>query len=543
MKLLEKISSRISPLWLMPITAIFIVIWLIYRGYVNSGTEVVIEFNAGDKILAGKTNLEYKGIEIGKVTAVDIQPNNVNKVLVTAKFKKGADILARDGTSFWIVKPKVGINEISGLETILSGIFIEVRPPAFITMKEFLKRGLKTKFVGLTSAPNDENPISGEKFEFYSSKKGGLDVGSGIYFRDVKIGQIQEIALLEDHSAVKFKGIIYDEYKKLSEYPFYLWRQGVLDIKFNLNQISFKTTTFKSFIEGRMELGIFTFASAANKKRKTLKLYDSEALAQKEYIRSTGGKEIVLEVSDNNKILEGGPIYYKNIIVGELGKFKLDVEKDKNTISAYIFPEYARLLKNESMFWPVFDVSASLEKTTLKVNIPLVAHMFNGGVEFENIENANSLNKNGSFLLFSSKQAALHAIESAKPVLHLILKSQDRKSLEIGSPVTYRQIQVGKVTAIKLSSNSKEVEIYVAIDREFAHLIKKESRFWVTSGFRAKLGFSGLKMETDSLTSLVSGGIAFATPTEKYGVSAKSNEAYKLYDEPEKEWLKWAPAL
>lgn len=292
-----------------------------------------------------------------------------------------------------------------------------------------------------------------------------------------------------------------------------------------------------------MEFGIFSFDSSLKKKRSKILLYNSEVEAQKEHIRTLGGKEITLAVLDHHKISEGSPIYYKNTIVGELGHFNLDAENDTNTISGYIFPQYIKLVKDESTFWPITDISASFEKMNLKVNMPLVKQFITGGVEFENIPRFTNKQPSGFYNLYPSHQDALTATEKSKPVLKLILRARERKSLEENSPVTYRQIQVGRISFVRLSSSSKEVEVGIEIEMQYAHLIRKETRFWVTSGFRAKLGLSGLKVETDSVKTIINGGVAFATPTENYGPSAKNDDKFKLYDEVDKEWLEWSPQL
>ncbi|MCD8492789.1 MAG: MlaD family protein [Geovibrio sp.] len=99
-----------------------------------------------------KTPVKYKGISVGKVKDVRIaeSPDKVEAVVILSK---EAEILAREGVMFWIVKPRLGFNKITGLETLISGSYIEVQPPTF---EEEKLRSLpeQTSFTGLSEPPD-----------------------------------------------------------------------------------------------------------------------------------------------------------------------------------------------------------------------------------------------------------------------------------------------------------------------------------------------------------------------------------------------------
>src|ERR1041385_2547685 len=100
-----------SPFWLAPILALAFVGWLIYRDTVQNGPTITIRFKQGPGIEVGKTMLRYRGVKVGKVTAIDLSEDR-KAVEVKATLEASAESIAREGSQFWIVHPEVTGAEI-----------------------------------------------------------------------------------------------------------------------------------------------------------------------------------------------------------------------------------------------------------------------------------------------------------------------------------------------------------------------------------------------------------------------------------------------
>ncbi|MFK3797066.1 MULTISPECIES: intermembrane transport protein PqiB [unclassified Pseudomonas] len=129
-------------------------------------------------------------------------------------------------------------------------------------------------------------------------------------------------------------------------------------------------------------------------------------------------------------------------------------------------------------------------------------------------------------------------LETPPPVTYgdkgkrFILHNDDLGSLDIGSPVYFRRIQVGQVVAYELAKDGKGVDIEIFVNAPNDAFVLTDSRFWNASGVDVSLGAAGLKVSTQSLTSILSGGIAFREP--KYSPDAKPAEAnteFKLFED------------
>jgi paraquat-inducible protein B len=126
-----------------------------------------------------------------------------------------------------------------------------------------------------------------------------------------------------------------------------------------------------------------------------------------------------------------------------------------------------------------------------------------------------------------------------------ILQSDRLGSLTSGAPVFYREFKVGKVEASRLSGDSTSVLIRIHVDAPYGDLVRTSTKFWNTGGFSFKVSlFGGAQLKDTSLESLVTGGVAFATPDNgPLAPVAPSNAQFALASEPDKEWLKWSPKI
>lgn len=126
--------------------------------------------------------------------------------------------------------------------------------------------------------------------------------------------------------------------------------------------------------------------------------------------------------------------------------------------------------------------------------------------------------------------------------LTITLSMQRLGSIRPGSPVTYRDMNVGEVLTTRLADDSRLVYLDVLIAERYAPLVRQTTRFWNSSGFGVDVGVTGLKLRTESLEALLGGGIALATPSADDPLP-KPGTVFEVVAEPEKDWLRWSPAI
>src|SRR5690606_28854819 len=121
----RKQKSRISWIWLVPIVAALMGLSLVVRTWMQAGPDISISFNTAEGLEVGKTQLRYKDVTIGTVKSIGFNSDRT-KVVVQAELAKEVSDLAREGTNFWVVRPRLDVSGVSGLGTLLSGAYIGV---------------------------------------------------------------------------------------------------------------------------------------------------------------------------------------------------------------------------------------------------------------------------------------------------------------------------------------------------------------------------------------------------------------------------------
>jgi paraquat-inducible protein B len=174
-------KSRFSIVWLVPIVAALIGAWLVYRALTESGPTITIDFDTGAGLVAGKTKIRFKDVEVGHVNSVELK-KDLSGVRVTAEMSPNAKGYLTDQTRFWVVRARLAAGEVSGLGTLLSGAYIGMDPST---------DGEKAReFIGLKKAPVIEADTPGKQFSLRADTLGSIDIGAPIYFRQIRVGRV-----------------------------------------------------------------------------------------------------------------------------------------------------------------------------------------------------------------------------------------------------------------------------------------------------------------------------------------------------------------
>jgi paraquat-inducible protein B len=237
-----RISRRpnLPLVWIVPLAALAVGGWMVWREFRHRGPEITIDFAEGAGVEPDKTTLRYKGVAVGTVTAVDLKPD-MSGVSVRLRVDKTAAALAREDSRFWIVHPQIGFSGVRGLETLLTGARIHVRPgngaPA-------------THFQGLEDIPPSENVSAGRAFMLRSDRLGSLSPGAPVFYREVKVGAVETSRLAHDAASVLIRIRVETPYVELVRTNSRFWNTGGASFKVSLLGAEFKTTSLESLFAG-----------------------------------------------------------------------------------------------------------------------------------------------------------------------------------------------------------------------------------------------------------------------------------------------------
>jgi len=232
-------------IWVVPVAAVAVAAWLIFQHVRTLGPEIRISFSDGGGLRAGQTPVRYRGVAIGEVSRVELAPDQKH-VVVYARLVRSAAPIAREGTTFWVVRPQVGWGSVTGLNTVLSGPEIQALPAA--------KEGeSKQDFKGLESPPVGlETP--GMKVILRAERPMSLKANSPVYYRGVEVGLVQKIDLAPNSASADVHILVFQRFSPLVREGSAFWNVSGLNVKGSiLKGLEVDFESFRSLVTGGIE--------------------------------------------------------------------------------------------------------------------------------------------------------------------------------------------------------------------------------------------------------------------------------------------------
>lgn len=216
---------RLSTTWLIPLLALAIIGALVLTQVRRErGPTIEIRFNDAGGLTPG-SEIIHRGVAVGVVRSVRATLP-LDAVVVTAELAPEAERLAADGTVFWVVRPEVSLQRVSGLDTLIGPRYIGVLPGS---------GGPQTSFIGL-DAPPALAPASSDALlvTLHAPRVGSLAAGSPVLYREIRVGTVRSAALRPDATGVVIHAEIDARYAPLVRHNSRFWRVGGVGLEFGL---------------------------------------------------------------------------------------------------------------------------------------------------------------------------------------------------------------------------------------------------------------------------------------------------------------------
>ncbi len=350
--------QRPSRVWILTGLSLLLAIGLFWSGLRSSTTTLTVCFKQGHGIKPGD-RLRHRGIDVGEVTAVTLDPE-LSQVNVVIELSAAADALARQGSRFWIERPRISLARVSGLETVVGAKHLGVLPgPA--------GRPRQTTFQG------DENPPTLRDSETLTIlvrfvEGHGLAIGDVVKFRGIVVGEVVQIALTEDLNGI-------DVHVRLAASGQPLARSGT---RFWIERPRVQLTGVSGLdtLTSGQHLAAVAGPAGAAEQRVFDGLEEPPAMME----RQAGGLEIVLTSRDRQGVTRGAPLTYRGLDVGHIVSVGLSADASQIEMRAYVEPAYRNLIRKNSVFWSVGGFDASFGFSGLEISSESLATIAAGGV-------------------------------------------------------------------------------------------------------------------------------------------------------------------
>ncbi len=490
-------KKRLSAVWLLPLVAAAIALWLLYENLSNSALQVQVHFADGSGISAGKTPVVYQGITVGNVSQLQLN-EDLNGVTASLELQTQVEPLIRSGTRFWLVKPQISLSGISGLDTLVAGNYISFQPgdgkPA-------------QKFTALAEPPAFANNANGLRLMLEAEQLGSLSIGAPVLYQQIDVGDVEGYTLTNNGVEIALR--IDPRYQQLVTSNSRFWNHSGVKVHASLQGLKVDTGSLASALAGGVAFDSpGEGESVSDGQRFTL--FENRAQAQ-------GSRRTVVEFANAEGLNEGAELRLQGLRIGrvETVRFQAQGPNAGTEAELRINAPYYKYLNENSSFWLVSpQVSGDgIEGLDTLLGGPYVAALTDG-------QPGELADRYRALLKPPEKRIAA-------PGLRVTLEADELNSVSVGSKIYYRKIAVGQVESVKLSKHG--VEINAFIHQRYAHLLHRESLFWNASGISISGGLGGLDVKAESLATIIAGGIAFHTPEVKAPQAAWEGLRYTLH--------------
>ena len=312
-------DKRFGLIWLIPLVAALVGVGLAVKAITEAGPTIHIAFHTAEGLEAGKTKIRYKEVEIGRVESIRLG-KDLNDVTVTAKMVKDIEDYLTENTRFWVVRARVAAGQVSGLSTLFSGAYIGMDPgqpgkPA-------------STFVGLETPPAVTMDTPGGYFNLRAERLGSLDIGSPVYYRQIRVGQVVSYHMTEDGSAVDIRVFINDPHHDRVHKNTRFWDASGLNVSMGADGVKLNTESVMTLL-----IGGIAYETPTNLKpgevadeRHTFHLY-----ASKDQIDDPQYTERHYIVAYFDEAVRGlkkhAPVEFSGIKVGEVVNIRLEFDQ------------------------------------------------------------------------------------------------------------------------------------------------------------------------------------------------------------------------
>ena len=332
-----------SLIWLIPIVAALVGITLVARILLERGPEVVLTFKTAEGLEAGKTAVKYKDVQIGLVTSLRLARDR-SHVRVLVQFNKDAQGFTAEDSRFWVVRPRLDTSGISGLNTLLSG--------AYIGADAGVSKETAGEFTGLESPPIVTRDDSGKQFLLRANDVGSLDVGSPVYFRRIKVGQVAAYELDGDGRGVTLRVFINAPYDKFVGMNTRFWQASGIDAQLSASGFTLRTQSLATIL-----LGGIAFRAPEDAMGPAATENASFALAQDEStaMKEPDGPSQTLLMYFNQSLrglAPGAPVDFRGVVIGEVKSIGVEFDRAEREfrmpVLVQVYPDRLRRRAGES---------------------------------------------------------------------------------------------------------------------------------------------------------------------------------------------------
>lgn len=302
--------KKISLIWLLPFLAFIIAFSIFWQNTINTGKTIELVVNSAQGIEPDKTLVKLRSVVVGKVKEVRLD-DSFTKAILKVQMNKGTDEMLKEDTSFWIVKPRIATTGVSGLETLLSGPYIEL----FIGQSN----KYRSTFEVFDEQPKQFLDHDGIFINLQSDDTRSINLGDSVVYKGFNVGNVVNVQLDSDTKLIDYTIFIQKKYTSLLNASTRFWVKKGINVDVNANGLKLQTSSFDEIFYGIIEFDNVGKDIGEFDVNKKYALYEN--LEEAEFADNNYGVNYIVNIPSNIKHLNiGSLVIYKGVVIGKVLK-------------------------------------------------------------------------------------------------------------------------------------------------------------------------------------------------------------------------------
>ncbi|WP_413775874.1 intermembrane transport protein PqiB [Pectobacterium carotovorum] len=304
--------KRWSPVWIVPIVTVLIGAWILFYHFSHQGPQITLMTSNAEGIEAGKTAIKSRSVDVGVVESV-VLSDDLHQVEIKARLHDGMEKLLKQDSAFWVVKPQIGREGVSGLGTLLSGAYIELQPGA--------NKDEKREFTLLDAPPLASPDAKGIRVILDSEQSGQLNAGDPVLFRGYRVGSVETSEFDPKARKMRYQLFISAPYDGLVTTNVRFWKDSGVAFDMSAQGMRVEMGSLTTLFSGGVSFDVpagWELGDAAQTMAQ-YRLFDSQRSIQDSLY--TEYKEYLLFFSESIRGLQAGaPVEFRGIRLGTVAE-------------------------------------------------------------------------------------------------------------------------------------------------------------------------------------------------------------------------------
>lgn len=467
--------------------------------------------------------VRYKQLPIGKVNSVSLNDSLTAVEYGIEIWPEFTNLVSND--SYFVPESALSIDaSIDGvsvktrdLSTLTNGAISLIQGQSKSVAKNTSQLSL---FISIDAASQHFANLNMTKLTLTSPDGADLSSGSPIYYQKMQIGKVDSVSWIQNNDKFAIKLSIQKQFDSLIKTNSIFWRNSAMTINAALSGIKIDVAPLAGAIKGSITLGLLDNDKVGSQTH----LYGSKALALAQAL------PITLTFPADVKLAATAPIRYLGHKVGEIERVTLNNDLSSISADAYLYGDYAKHFTQVDAEF--FLVDAEISLSGIKAPETLLTGPYVGVKPGVSLQSSHHFNG-----------AITPSVQTKEGWLQFTLEDSTLGSIKAGTPIIFRGIKIGSIDAYQLSDKGNSVQMSAHIEPQYSHLVNQSSQFWDLSGVKIDVGlFSGAKIETGSLESILAGGVGVVTEMQTISDNQLTQGAhFILQKQLAPNWLNWAP--